>query len=191
MTTHKYANETIEGWLRSAQISPSIGRAPGPLKKIINGKTYNTSTASLLSTYAYDKAQDEYAWQWEYLYQTRSGAFFLVGEGMTEHTPFGALLPGTNDYIRGHALLPLEAHQAKKWLEIRDCVEDYAEIFGMPDEATDEDKSTSFVMTLRLPRRLAERMKMLSKDNESLQSFVQNAVEAACKQRNEARKAEA
>lgn len=191
MTTHKYANETIEGWLRSAQISPSIGRAPDPLKKIINGKTYNTSTASLLSTYAYDKTRDEYAWQWEYLYQTRSGAFFLVGEGLSGYTPFGALLPGTNDYIRGHALLPLEVHQAKKWLEIRDCVEDYAEIFGMPGEATDEDKSSSFVMTLRLPWRLAEKMKMLCKDNESLQSFVQNAVEAACKQRNESRKAEA
>ena len=181
MTTHKYANETINGWLRSAQISPAIGKAPAALKKIIDGKTYNTSTASLLSSYAYDKTRDQYEWLWEDLYQTRNGAFFLVGEGMSEHTPFGARLPGTNDYIRGHALLPLDEHQAKKWLEIRDRVDDYAEIFAMSDDASNEDNSSSFVMTLRLPRRLAEKMKMLCKDNESLQSFVQNAVEVACK----------
>ena len=178
------ANQITAQWLRDAQIVPKIGAAPDPIKKIIAGKTYNTDTASLLSLYAYDKTRDEYLHMWESLYQTRGGAFFLVAEGMSGHTPYGAELPGTNDVIRGHVLLPLDTQQVKRWLEIRDLVDDYDEIFGIPDEADNEDRSTSHVMTLRLPHRLVKKIDSLREDKESLQSFVQKAVEAACRSRH-------
>lgn len=185
MTTQSDATQTIIAWLQTAGISPTLGAEPAEIKKIVDGKTYNTKTATHLALYAYDDC-DQYEWYWEHLYQTRNGAFFLVGDGMSEYTPYGALLPGTNDYIRGHVLLPLNVNQVRKWLEMRELVEEYEEIFGEQDDAS-ADESTSInqshTMTLRLPLLLAQRVKALCTDKESFQSFVQSAVELACENR--------
>lgn len=182
MTSHQIGNKRIKEWLQSANISPVIGAEPASLKKIIDGKTYNTKTASNLACYAYDNSPNQYEWQWEYLYQTRGGAFFLVAEGMTEYTPYGAVLPGTNDYVRGHVLLPLDANQLKAWLEMRDLVEEYEEIYGEQDEEADVNSAinASYSLTLRLPLVLAQKVKSLCSGGESIQSFIQKAVEAAC-----------
>lgn len=174
----KAANETLRKWFKEASVSPAFGGAPGELKKIIGGKSYNTETATVVATWETTSSPD-YELIWEFLYQTRNGAFFLVGEGMA-NTPYGAVLPDCNDRIRGHVLLPLTESQVKCWLEMRELHDEYQEIFGEQEEAGDTNLS-SHTMTLRLPSVLAQKVKALA-GSESIQSFVQRAIETACAQ---------
>jgi hypothetical protein len=188
MTAHKNGNDIIEAWLQSANIFPAIGGEPYPFKKIIDGKTYNTETSTLIARYTFDKCFEDYLHQYEWLYQTRGGKFFLAGEGWSGYTPFGALLPGTNERIRGHVLLPLDVSQVRKWLEIRDCIDEFESVFGEQEDAFDEKQSTSksenYSMTLRLPLLLAQKIKLLCLDKESVQSFIHKAIEVECIRRD-------
>jgi len=49
-----------------------------PSKRLIDGVTYNTETATLLARSTYEGDWNNFAWK---LYQTRGGAFFIVEEG--------------------------------------------------------------------------------------------------------------
>jgi hypothetical protein len=50
------------------------------MKRVIEGKTYNTDTATLIGEASYGNHGDFHAWE-EALYRTAKGAFFLVGSG--------------------------------------------------------------------------------------------------------------
>ena len=50
------------------------------MKRIIEGKMYNTDTATCIGSYEYSNLRD-YHYLYEELYQKRNGKFFLSGEG--------------------------------------------------------------------------------------------------------------
>lgn len=148
-------NQTIREWITENEAIIKPGAAPCKLKRIIDGRTFNTATAQSLAYFAHEPGYEEYRHQWESLYQARSGAYFLVGEGMS-HTPWSAAIPDCNDRMRGHALLPLTKAEAKHWLELREKTAEYAEVFGEPAEAAASEFEG---VSIRLPQLLIEELR--------------------------------
>ena len=85
------------------------------MKKIINGKRYDTETARLVHHYHNGHHGDDFRNCAEDLYRTRSGKYFLHGEGgpMSEYAePCGDTSIGW-----GSAITPLSDNEAHAWLE--------------------------------------------------------------------------
>lgn len=85
------------------------------MKKIINGKVYNTDTAKQIG---YDNDNPTGNWE-ETLYQKKTGEFFV------QHW----------DAWNGGCINPISFKDAQKWLEEHGSAEQYAEVFGEPDES--------------------------------------------------------
>lgn len=102
------------------------------MRKIINGKLYNTNTAELIDTYYNEYPANDFKHYSEELYKKKTGEFFLYGEGggLSKY----AKSCGTNSWTEGSALTPLTDEEAKKWLEEYSDVDTYAEHFELPEE---------------------------------------------------------
>ena len=84
------------------------------MKKIINGKMYNTETAILLARR--DSGYDYYDYRSfeEILYQKNNGEFFLYGTGGAM-SRYAETVGG--DIRGGENIFPLTEKEAKKWAE--------------------------------------------------------------------------
>jgi predicted HicB family RNase H-like nuclease len=134
-------------------------------KRIIDGKTYNTETATQIEGWSED--HDE-PWPYEsgvYLYQNRFGSFFLYmfRNGM-----------GEEDY---EEIEPYTPEQARSWLEKHrsyrvDLIES---LFGaMPEAGSGEAK-----YTLRMPDSLRDRLAARAKaNNQSLNAWIVRCLES-------------
>ena len=130
-------------------------------KRIIDGKTYNTETATEVAGWG---ESNEYASWGDYLYQTRFGAYFqykyLEGDG-------------EDDY---QTILPLAPDEARKWLEEHaswdpELIE--AHFGAMPEAGSGEIK-----FTLRLPESLRNRLTARADENkQSLNAWIVRCLE--------------
>lgn len=114
------------------------------MKKIINGKKYDTDTAREVAHVEAIPEGDRSARYEETLYQKRTGEYFLYGWG-------GALsryanISSTGGMSPGRKFIPLTFEQARDWGERNLSVDDYEAEFG----ECSEDGSTSPIM-LNLP----------------------------------------
>ena len=105
------------------------------MKKIINGKRYDTSTAKLCGSDSYSNPRDFHYWH-EELYRKNTGEFFLYGEGgpMSRY----AESCGQNGWTGGERIIPLSYESAGKWAEVHIDVDEYERIFG--EVAEDDSK---------------------------------------------------
>lgn len=101
------------------------------MKKIINGKMYNTETAKRVGEWDNGRYGD-FGYCSESLYQKKTGEFFLYGEGgaMSKYVVYY----GPNSWGGGEAITPLTEQSAKKWAEDHITAEEYEAIFGEVDE---------------------------------------------------------
>lgn len=96
------------------------------MKRIINGKRYDTSTAEQVGEYCNGFRLHDWHWLEEKLYRTPKGAYFLHGEGggLSEYRS-GARGTG---WTNGQALIPMTDDEAMRWLEehgLTDAVEEH------------------------------------------------------------------
>lgn len=119
------------------------------MKKIINGKLYDTDKARYLGG---DSAGDGFAYWCEELYVKRTGEYFLYGKGgaMTKY----AETIGQNQWSGGEKIMPLSIETARKWAEEHLRAEDYESIFGLPDEDAEP-----VALSVMLPARLASKLR--------------------------------
>ena len=141
------------------------------MKKISKGKVYDTETAKKLGSDSHSNSSDFHHW-YEALYQKRTGEFFLYGEGgpMTKY----AQSAGQNSWTGGDLIIPLTAAKAREWAEEHLDADEYAEIFGMPDEGSDERTTLCVQIPVALAAKLRERA---SDDGASLTATVAQALE--------------
>ncbi|OMI05522.1 hypothetical protein BSN85_24840 [Bradyrhizobium brasilense] len=126
-------------------------------KRIIDGKTYNTETATHIAGWD----DDDGPFQWgHHLYQTRFGAFFLYAWGGPEER---------------EEILPYTPEQARKWLEKYQYVDLIEKLFGeMPEAGSGETK-----FTLRMPDSLRDRLADRAKaNNQSLNAWIVRCLES-------------
>ena len=102
------------------------------MKKIINGKLYDTDTARMLGL---DGGGDGFNSWHEELYQKRTGEFFLYGEGGAA-TKYAKAI-SDNSWSGGKKIIPLSLTAAREWAEAHLDADEYGVIFGMPDEGTE------------------------------------------------------
>ena len=98
------------------------------MKKIIDGRKYDTETAVALATYSDGKGWRDFSHFEETLYRKKTGEFFLHGSGgpMTKYSRSR----GQNEWSGGDEIIPLKFEAARKWAEEHMDVEEYEEIFG-------------------------------------------------------------
>ena len=101
------------------------------MKKIINGKLYNTETAILIALWSNGYCTSDFGYCSEDLYKTKNGAYFIAGEGgaMSAY----AQSCGNNSWGGGEGITPLSKEEALDWCETHDidiekCQEEFASL---------------------------------------------------------------
>lgn len=106
------------------------------MKKVIDGSLYNTQTARLIGDCDNGRyGRDLYACA-ESLYRTKSGKYFLHGEGGAGSKYSRSC--GSNEWCGGEMIIPMSEVAAREWAEEHLCGDDYLKAFS----ATDEDLHT-------------------------------------------------
>ncbi len=97
------------------------------MKKIINGRRYDTQTAKLVGYTSYSTPGSLDYWR-EDLYVKRTGEYFIHGQG----GPMSKYLEriGENEWSYGHEIRPISLDRAKAWAEKYLDADIYEEIFG-------------------------------------------------------------
>lgn len=98
------------------------------MKKVIDGKLYNTETADLIHEWDNGRFTSDFGYCEEALYKTKKGAYFIAGEGgaMTGY----ARPCGTNSTCGGSDIRVLSEAEAMAWLEEHDGTEASEGYFG-------------------------------------------------------------
>lgn len=100
------------------------------MRKIINGKMYNTETAKRIGFYSWNYVGN-FDYFEESLYRKKTGEFFLYGEG-GPNSKYGVWEGNSGS---GSAMIkPMSESSAKEWLADHDCVDEYIELFGEVEE---------------------------------------------------------
>ena len=138
------------------------------MKKIINGKRYDTDTAKLVGEYDNDYATNDFRWYMEELYKKRTGEFFLYGEG-------GGLSKYSESYgdSRGYGnkFTPLNIDEAKEWMEKNCDAEEYEEVFEIEEEG-------NIAFSLLIPENLYNKLKEHSEEkDESMKEVIVKSLE--------------
>ncbi len=122
------------------------------MKKIINGKVYDTKTAQEMARYSTGGSWNDFRHYEETLYRKKTGEYFLFGEGgpMTQYAERVEL----NSWGSGSRIMPMTYQEATAWAEEHLDGDEYEEIFGEVDE--DE---TKVVTTMRLSASTVETLK--------------------------------
>jgi hypothetical protein len=98
------------------------------MKRVIEGKVYNTETATEIATWSNHYFPNDFHYCEETLYRTKKGAWFIAGEG-------GALSKysrpcGSNGSCGGDGLEPISAKEAMEWLEQHEFTDELEEHFA-------------------------------------------------------------
>lgn len=131
------------------------------MKKIINGKVYNTDTVKQIG---YDNDNPTGNWE-ETLYQKKTGEFFV------HHW----------DAWNGNSIEPISFKDAQKWLEKHGTAEQYEAVFGEPDE--DEE---DVLLGVRVSAAAAAKLKNVSaqtgiSQNKLIESLINEYLKSAVK----------
>lgn len=115
------------------------------MKKIINGRKYDTETATMLGEWANMSDYRDFSYFSETLYRKRNGEHFLHGEGNAASKY--AESAGQNSWTGGSAIIPLSYESAQQWAVDHLDVDEYEAIFGEVSEDDDEE----VVLSVRVP----------------------------------------
>ena len=124
------------------------------MKKVIQGVLCDTSTAKHLGSASYLGDRDFAHWS-EELYRTKSGRYFLYGEGGPASRY--AVTIGQNEWSGGEKIQLLSRETAMKWAEEYLDGDEYIAAFGDPEE-------TEKAMSIILPLKTRERLEALKRE---------------------------
>lgn len=102
------------------------------MKKIINGKMYNTETAKEMGSHWNGYPRSDFNYCEETLYRKKTGEYFLYGDGGAA-TCYSYSV-GQNCRSGGEDIVPLTEEEAKTWAERSLDADEYIEIFGEVEE---------------------------------------------------------
>ena len=101
------------------------------MKKIINGKLYDTETAKALASRDNHCQPGSFDYVEEILYRKKTGEFFLRGSGGARTIYAEPCEGGSRGSSR---ILPLTVAEAREWAEAYADADTYIEIFGEVEE---------------------------------------------------------
>ena len=145
------------------------------MRKIINGRTYNTATSKQIGEWWNGHNTNDFQYCCETLYKNTKGAYFLHGEG-------GALsryaVSNGNNTSGGEQITPLTKDEATEWAEERLEAEEYESEFGEQEEAG-SDLTTRERVNLTLDSSIVANLRKLSaKSGVHMSTMVDKAIMA-------------
>jgi hypothetical protein len=140
------------------------------MKKIINGKLYNTDTAKQVGSCWWNEAQvGDFNSVNETMYVKKTGEYFIEGNGGA-NTKYAER--DGNNWCSGSAIIPLSITAARKWAEEKLPADEYEREFG----AIVEDDSKK-VVSMYLTISTVERLKRMAAENGiSIGDVVEHAI---------------
>lgn len=105
------------------------------MKKIINGKVYDTDTARKVGAWSSDHYANDFAWYMEELYQKRTGEYFIYGEGNAA-SPYRQRC--YDMWGAGKGITPIGYDEARRWAEEHLEADEYIAEFGDPGEGGED-----------------------------------------------------
>lgn len=102
------------------------------MRKIINGKKYDTETAKELGRRFSGESYRDFSHIEEILYRKRTGEFFLYGSGGPASRY--AISTGQNSWSGGSKIIPLSTQEARDWAEQYLTPDEFEAIFGAVTE---------------------------------------------------------
>ena len=100
------------------------------MKKIINGKLYDTESAEFICMYSYSNPRD-FNFVEESLYKSPYGTFFIEYSGGAKSRY--AVQYGQNEVGGSKGIRLVDIDEAKEFLESHGKSEDYVKAFGEPE----------------------------------------------------------
>lgn len=140
------------------------------MKKVIDGKMYDTSTAKKLGEWTNGERYADFNYLEESLYRTKAGRYFIYGNGgaMTKY----AESAGNNSWSSGSRIEPVSRETAMEWAEEHLDGDEYEEIFG----AVPEDDSTEQLNVLISAGLKAKLQEKAEKDQTTISALVKDAL---------------
>lgn len=141
------------------------------MKKVIDGAMYNTETARKLGGWSNTYNYRDFNYCEETLYRTKSGKFFIHGEGgaMSKY----AQTISSNEWSGGEKIIPCTFDDARKWAEKHLSGDEYADIFGDPEDDSVE------MCYFRLPSALKAQLdREVSRTGKTLSDVAAEAIAA-------------
>lgn len=139
------------------------------MKKIINGKKYDTDTAEAITEYESDYPRNDFRWYAETLYRKRTGEFFLGGEGNAMSKYAERCYDGWGS---GEGITPISVSEAKEWLETCSDADTYEKVFG--EVAEDDSKK---IVSLSITQEASDLLARLAQDmGESRSAIVDRLI---------------
>jgi len=144
------------------------------MKKVINGRTYNTETSKLIGEWDNGRYGNDFGSCSERLYVNSKGTYFLVGEGgpMSKY----AVSHGNNTSGSSNNVEPMTKDEAMEWLEEHDN-DGYIKHFGTPEEAEPDDNRER--VTFMLDSKLIDLFRVKSKETDvPMSRYMDKAIQA-------------
>ena len=141
------------------------------MKKIINGKVYNTDTATKIAEYENGSVTDGLHYYTETLYRKKTGEYFIHGEGGAA-TIYGKRA-SYDRWMSGERIYPIRYEEAKGWAEKHMDAESYIEEFGEIEE-----DQTKVVYSFNISKENLERLRRASQEaGKSMSSIIDDYIE--------------
>lgn len=136
------------------------------MKRIINGRKYDTETATEIYEWS-DNAPRDFSYIEETLYRKRTGEYFLgcYGGPMTRYAEREAYGSG---YTYGSAITPMTYDEARSWAEGHMPVDEYEAEFGEVPESDGED----VVLSVRVSPATRERLRRMAAESGRSQGAI-------------------
>lgn len=127
------------------------------MKKVINGRLYNTDTAVLLGEYTNEYGESTFKYIREFLYRTKSRAYFIhgVGGSLTMY----AVSCGNNTWQGGEKIIPMSREAAREWADKNLTADEYMAAFGLPENGSDKER-----INLSLSPAIIQKLEVLSEE---------------------------
>lgn len=135
------------------------------MKKVINGKRYDTDTAREMASASSTEGRSDFHWWEETLYRKSTGEFFLYGQGGPASRYAESC--GQNQWSGGSRIMPVSLETAQKWAEEHLDADDYEEIFGAIEET-----SSKRTVTFSLTEAAIEKIARMAQEQEITKSDV-------------------
>ena len=101
------------------------------MKKVLSGVLCDTDTARMLGEYEHEH-KNSFHWYVERLYRTKSGKYFIHGEGHAA-SPYARKV-AQSEWAPGEAIKLMPPEAARQWAEDHLDAGEYIAAFGEPEE---------------------------------------------------------
>lgn len=101
------------------------------MKKVVQGVLCDTDTAKMLGEYEHD-CKSSFHWYVERLYRTKSGKYFIHGEGHAA-SPYARKV-AQSEWAPGETIKLMPPEAARQWAEDHLDAAEYIAAFGEPEE---------------------------------------------------------